>query len=301
MSSFRTILPLEREYRLRDALNVRSSGPGGPAIAHVASWKTASQWVRMVMSDPQLMRATGYRARYVRGTTGAPGLAGEHIQVNTLATPIYAAADHPLLQQDVRVFAVVREPVALARSWFRANATNHPSNEHVDARRRSLDDLRRADADGETLLRASFDFGFVEALSIGASWIGRADEPNVRISRFEDLTHPSQVQIELSSIFDHLEFGEHTGLVPRLVERYGKSRIGSVERWLRPASERKYGVTTASSASRVDELSDEDVRAVIRDTTKAASHQERTIDLLAAYDRLYPSPLSAPTEEQPTS
>ncbi len=291
MSSFRRWFPLETEYRVRRALNAGSAVEGQPTIVHVAGWKTASQWVRMVFSDPQLMRATGYRAAYVRGSAGASGLHGSMLTESTLLTPTYIDAGTDLIDDHHRVFAVVREPVDLARSWLRTNVANHPSNDDVDARRTGLMALIDDGATPLEVFRASLDDGFRESLLIAASWIERSTiDDHVLVTRFEDLTHPTRSQSELVRIFDHVGFGDHADLADTLVRRYHKAQIARVERVIRPASERKYGDGPAADADLQAALSDADVATALRSFAP---------DLIEPLVRFYAPTGAAPALVQP--
>lgn len=257
MSSFRRWFPLEAEYRVRGVLNVGTAIGGQPPIVHVAGWKTASQWVRMVFSDPQLMRATGYRATYVRGRAGVSGLRTAPLAHSTLATPVYAKADDPLIADHYRIFAVVREPAGLGRSWLRTNLANHPSNADVEARRAAIRAMMASGAAAEDVLGASFDDGFADTLRILGSWIERANsDPSVMVTRFEDLTDSARSRAAFTRVFEHVGFGDHTDLIDPLLARYRKTQVAKVERLLRPAAERKYAAEPGADASVQRELSD---------------------------------------------
>ncbi len=262
MSRLRSVLSLEREYQLRSVVAPRP-GDGQP-IVHVASWKTASQWTRILFSDPQLMRAAGYRPTYVRGRTGASGLNAELFRSGRLLTPVYASANHPLLASGARVFVVVRDPVSLARSWFDANALGHPTNPDVNRRRQLLQELQASNATPAELMRASLDDGFEETLHIGASWISRAvDDPSVHVVDFSLLTAAQTQEPTVRAIFRHIGFGNHEHLVPKLLGRYNKRSLARLERLVRPPAERKYDDRTVAPAHRAS-IADEQISELLQ-------------------------------------
>ncbi len=263
MTSLRSFVPLEAEYRLRHMLNVGAAQPGQPTVVHVATWKTASQWLRMVLSDPGLMRATGYRAQYVRGRTGAPGLDAEMVTPSTVLTPVYASSDHPLLPADCRIVTVVREPVALARSWLHTNMTAHPSNPDVDRRRVELNTMRSQGVDPAGLLAASLADGFAETLRISSSWIERASvDTSVHVVRFEELTNPARQRDALAQIFRHIGFDQQVDRLDLLMKRYDRGRLGRLERLVKPSGQRKYASSDVNRRTDAD-LSNDEIRELM--------------------------------------
>lgn len=255
MNWLRQVLPLEREYRLRDQLARGAEREGQPVAVHVAGWKTASQWMRLLLTDSALLRAAGRRPVYVRGRSGDSGLRRELIQPSRLLTPVYASADEPLLAacsvHDLRIAVVVREPIDLARSWFRTNAFGHPENPDVRRRRELMAAAGPQIVDQFRALIAEEDFS--EVLRIGSSWTERAaHDSSVHIVDFARLTGSRSEQLAtVQPTLEHLGLPADRVSTERLLDRYARGRLARVERLLRPPAERKYGppVTSANGSA----------------------------------------------------
>lgn len=264
MSRLRQVLPLEREYELRDCLARRAERPGQPVAVHVAGWKTASQWVRMLLSDPGLMRAAGYRPTYVRGRSGDGGLLPGMMQPSRLLTPVYTTADNPLLTSsadvDLRIAVVVREPVDLARSWYRTNAFGHPDNPDVQRRRALMSEAGSDVIDQFQALIAEDDFA--QVMNIGSTWVARsAADPCVHIVDFADLIRVERQAQVIDGMLTHLGLPAGGERVQGLLARYHRTRLARVEALLRPPAERKYGA--ASHDDVVSVLTDDVVQDLL--------------------------------------
>lgn len=187
----RPLIPLPREYAARDvlyrAIPVKERARAG-SVFHCCTWKTASQWVRLVLSDPRIYRNSGLRVDLLGECDGAAFRHGRRpARPGRLATPLYgtpAQFDQLRLPDEAyRCFFVVRDPRDLLVSWYFSNLVSHDPNPAIARRRAELEALSE---EAGLISQLEGDFQVVPATL--AAWIDRADrDPQVRLVHYEDL------------------------------------------------------------------------------------------------------------------
>jgi hypothetical protein len=185
----RPLIDLEREYQIRRAayglLPVRHRS-AHDVVAHACLWKTASQWVRLVLTDPRLyihggLKPIPYGRRMRFWRDGPPNIPSRSMLAN-----LYLDFDRFQALVDGRAWAaifVVRDPRDLLVSWYFSNRYSHVPNPVVLEMRAKMNGLN--DRDG---ILATID-DFDEFATLIDSWTSAArHQPAIRIARFEDLT-----------------------------------------------------------------------------------------------------------------
>lgn len=217
----RPVFSLENEYRVRALAGtlMPSQRPSIRRGYHFCNWKTGSQWVRLVLSDPRFHMRTGLPARlHYNGVGGAPALVPGQMPRSDrfISTPLFAGRD--LLERvhatsEDRAVFVTRHPRDLLVSFYFSNLESHPLNQDVAARRVELQPLSVEDG----LIR-TMDHGFDEMVRIGDSWSADAvsDVPcPTKVFPFEDLSG-EQAHATWTELLEHIS---GTTLSKKLVER----------------------------------------------------------------------------------
>lgn len=231
----RPVVSLPNEYRMRSLANaVLPHQP--PAIRrgyHFCNWKTGSQWVRLVLSDPRLYRHSGLTARLHHNGVGRLPVLVRHQYPPTerfLATPLFAGSEllHTIdATADDRAVFVTRHPRDLLTSFYFCNLETHPLNPDVETRRSELRSLDR-----EAGLLRTMDHGFDEMVRIGDSWqeATRSTEStpcSALIVQYESLTD-DRAATSWRRLLDHVT-GRPTppDLVHALLHTYSAERMRS--------------------------------------------------------------------------
>ena len=181
------------EHRVRLRRVDRRSGLRN--IYHCCVHKTGSQWVRKVLADPAVYRATGLRT-YAYGprldeanrSRGYRDLGFDRpFPSGRIVSPLYlpysgfTALSTP---GQWRAFFVMRDPRDVLVSWYFSSVSSHPTNSsrglaHTRALLTDLDEEAALVECVGMLVR----YGLFDAL---ASWT-EADDPDVVVVRYEDL------------------------------------------------------------------------------------------------------------------
>lgn len=192
----RPLVSADLEYRLRRSsyrlIPVAEPSKAPLKIVHACVWKTASQWVRLVLSDPRIYRATGcvpYVSAHLRHDPGSL----RRFQTQNRAI-LLAAYETPAKVFEVcggtapKVFFVVRDPRAMLVSWYDSTRFTHRPTEGVMLHRRAMEGMSDSAAFLYCAERFVDEFG-----PILDSWLEVRD--TVRIIRFEDLTGKAGHQV----------------------------------------------------------------------------------------------------------
>ena len=159
-------------------------------VYHVCVWKTASQWVRLVLSDPRVYRYSGLGVCLPN-----PLLKPDPVAVRLPARTIVAAmvrnyGFYAAVPKPERHFAffVKRDPRDLIVSFYFSNRYSHPLDATIACERAGL--TRMSEPEGLLHTIGQFE-KFVEILT---SWEAAArSDPRVRVVRYEDLTGTVQL------------------------------------------------------------------------------------------------------------
>lgn len=181
-------------------------------VYHCCVHKTGSQWIRKVLADPDVYRATGLRT-YACG----PRLPAERKNSNypefrferpfppqRIVSPLYIGYENfaaiPKLEP-WRAFFVARDPRDIVVSWYFSAARSHPTRDNPGLRR-TRDHLATLDEERGLIygIRRLGEYGLFDALR---SWIG-VEGSEVLVVRFEDLTGPD-AESWWERLFDHVD------------------------------------------------------------------------------------------------
>jgi len=184
-------------------------------IYHCCTHKSASQWVRSLLSDKKItyrycgMSPFNHYEEWLDGAKGDPRPMRERyfhdfpFPKNTIATPIYlnyecfASIPKP---SSWRAFFVLRDPRDIVVSWyFYHKHGNHVPTDLGDKIEEKLNRIAKIGG-----LRFSIDylqrFGLFD---MQRSWANAESESNrIKIFRYEDLTGPHQAKYVMD-LFDH--------------------------------------------------------------------------------------------------
>lgn len=192
---------------------------------HCAPWKAGSQVVRAVLFDPEIYRATGLEADHVEGSHAGISRPRprptRHLSSVLYATTIQLSdLDPDWRVRNTAVLAVVREPNALLRSWYRSNLSTHDPNADVLRRRSALAGLT-----AEEGLLMSVDDEFGTLLRIMASWCLEAQSnSNVLVVPFEKVMGGEIAT--WSGVMQHLGAQVNERVLQRVLNRY---HVGNAE------------------------------------------------------------------------
>lgn len=192
LRKLRQFVSVQTEYDLRNAcasfVPVRHRSRNR-AIFHTCVWKTASQWVRVVLTDPRLYMYCGLKV-HIGPATDAwwPDPGALQVPRDRIVPNLYCAYDHFAQirkPEPHAVFFVQRDPRDILVSWYYSNRYSHAPMGTVDSHRRVLSALSERDG-----IAATVDC-FDEIAKMLRSWRAAADrDPGIRMVRYEDLTGP---------------------------------------------------------------------------------------------------------------
>jgi hypothetical protein len=212
-------------------VRVRHVAPAS-RIFHCCVHKTASQWIRRVLSDARVYRASGlrpfnYQLAWMKGAETRKLTERRFDRTfprKTIVTPVYG--DYECFasipgNEDARAFFVMRDPRDIVVSWYFSVRNSHGLMGDIGERRKRLRQLGRRDG---LLVAMEYlsDFGLFESLR---SWkhFGNTDERVVML-RFEDLTGAHSEQV-FESLFRHLGISIEAADLPGLLKDHSFERL----------------------------------------------------------------------------
>jgi hypothetical protein len=179
-------------------------------VYHCCVPKTGSQWIRKILSDPQVCRYSGltpyhYQSKLPGKRDSRPlkdRVFVEPFPTRTIISPLYISFEKFTLlpkPQVYRVFFVQRDPRDILISWYFSMKHSHPILGNIPQLRQTLN----AASFQEGILYAMEHLhrsGHFEAL---ASWIDAPkSDPNAAVFRFEDLIGPTSPDV-FTALFKH--------------------------------------------------------------------------------------------------
>lgn len=196
LRKLRQLVPVEAEYDLRNVcaslMPVRHRSRFS-SIIHACVWKTASQWIRVVLSDPRIYMYSGLKIHIpITSDLWWPNPAVLSIPERRIVPDLYCSYD---LYQSVEkpapsfVFFVQRDPRDILVSWFFSNRYSHRPMVTVNDQREALVQLSEREG-----ILATIDC-FDEIAGMLRSWQAAVGGHNVRIVRYEDLTGANALQV----------------------------------------------------------------------------------------------------------
>ena len=207
-----------REYRLRRYAN-RIVPPvhlsGAPHLFHACAWKTGSQWVRLILSDPRVLRYCGHAPFIWAHLRDLPNHKYTYLRTQrSLLLTCYARPEDvfALRDQTMRGIFIIRDPRVLLSSWISSIRFTHRPNAGVLAHRAAMSEM------SETKAHEYATHAFVlEFKPLLEAWLRTG--PETWVTRFEDLTGKKRFQT-WRSIFLHLNVEMPDAVLASVLQTY---------------------------------------------------------------------------------
>lgn len=181
------------ENRVRLTRVARRSGLRN--VFHCCVHKTGSQWIRKVLADPEVYRATGLRTYAYQPRLSAaqrnrryPDIGFDRaFPARRIVSPLYIAyeAFEAMPKPEPwRAFFVSRDPRDVVVSWYFSTISSHPTGNNPGMQR-TREQLLALDEEAALVasIRHLGDYGLFDALR---SWVD-VDDPHVLVVAYEDL------------------------------------------------------------------------------------------------------------------
>ena len=201
-------------------------------VYHCCVHKTGSQWIRKVLADPDVYRATGLRTyAYAprlpeeRKNLGYSGLRFDTpFPRHTIVSPMYIdlegfeALPKP---EPWRALFVMRDPRDVAVSWYFSSTRSHPTRTNQSLQR-TREQLRALEEEQGLIftIRRLQDYGLFHALR---SWNQAASE-DVLVVRYEDLIGDDAGE-RWDRVLDHCDVRLTPSERRALLQRYSFERL----------------------------------------------------------------------------
>jgi len=228
----RKFLPRHAEYKIRDlmlALSPVKYRSSATRVIHACTWKSASQWVRIILSDPIIYKYSGLRPLVPSTADEMAGLmnvansdSDSPFRSGRILTPAYVSwsqVNECLTDASDRAFFVSRDPRDLLISRYYSRASAHPSNKKIDQWRRLLSGLSMEDG----LIHVMDDFD--DIANILRSWSQSASaDPRFLITSYEGLTGSAR-HATWQRLMVHLDINIGTKELEALLEQYSFTKM----------------------------------------------------------------------------
>ena len=140
LRQFRSLVPIRLEYRIRDELysllpvRHRSRYEN---IFDCCVWKTASQWIRVVLSDPAVYQYSGLRTlHFTQSPLIRKGHGREvHFPLRRIISPVYCSYEAFAALSSAanqRTFFVMRDPRDVMVSQYFSKRYSHRLNDNIE-------------------------------------------------------------------------------------------------------------------------------------------------------------------------
>lgn len=186
----RRLLSPEQEYRIRrlmmQATPVSARSPHN-LIVHACTWKSASQWVRIVLSDARVYRYSGLKPHFLRQAEVLQSHLADRQKLpkRSILTPAYLTYEQITAAKphgSERYFFVMRDPRDLVVSRYFSRLSAHPDNERILQLRDELKRMSPTEGLRHTIDDSQAIYEILE------SWSNQRENPAVCLVRYEDLT-----------------------------------------------------------------------------------------------------------------
>jgi len=205
-------------------------GKIGRNVYHCCVQKTASQWIKTILTDPVIHEASGLQVYtphedYIMAKKNRCKLLGG-FPVNTIVSPLYARYEEfsQMAKPDnYRVFFVMRDPRDLVISRYFSEKYSHPRlNEWHEKNRKFLNEIPVAD--GLECLIESIATTFNDLYSAMYSWLRANDDPHILVCKYEDLIGAGSKN-SFSHIFTHCGIDIPAVEIAEIVDRYSFEKL----------------------------------------------------------------------------
>jgi hypothetical protein len=262
--------------RLRDSL-MRAKGTftkpdtlsASDNVFHCCLQKTGSQWVKRILADPDVYRATGlstYQYQAEMPESHDPRPVNERsftvpFPMRKIVSPLYIdygnyrAIPKP---ESARAFFVTRDPRDLVVSWYFSQRFSHGLMGDIGEVRGVLGDLPQSEGLSYAI-RHLDEFGLFAAQR---SWLDAADDPDAIVVRFEELIGEDSFGA-YRRIFDHCRLQVDDETLAEVLERYSFERLSGRSR----GSEDVYTHFRKGVAGDWENHFDDEVMATFREVT----------------------------------
>jgi hypothetical protein len=229
----RKFINVRREQQLREmwtkCVRVRHRS-AAENVYHCCVWKTASQWIRNVLSSTAVYRYSGllpyaYEQHEGRDDRTLQERTFDHpFPPRHIVSPLYINHESFVAMpkpNEYRAFFVVRDPRDLVVSHFFSSKYSHVDNPGVREERARLDNL--TDQEGMLIhMRYMAERGIFDALR---SWgEGAKDDQRVKIFRFEDLVSDNQFHW-MSQLMEHCDIPIPESDLRAILDRLSFARL----------------------------------------------------------------------------
>ena len=192
----RGLVSIDTEYATRRALYalLPRAQPQTGALFHCCVHKTASQWVRLVISDPRFYMATGLMPRFAPSMQLESPDTREPVPEGSVVGSFFTEAETLLAIEkpaDWRAFFVTRDPRDLLVSRYYSARFSHREDAFLARLRHEMRDLN--DEEGILFVLENHFDSITERLLSFSRTAGTTDR--IVLTRYEDLTGPNQVQV----------------------------------------------------------------------------------------------------------
>jgi hypothetical protein len=220
-------------------------------VYHCCVPKTGSQWIRKILSDPEVYRYSGLRPYHYQSKL--PGkrdsrplkdrVFAEPFPIRTIISPLYISFENFTLlpkPQVYRAFFVQRDPRDILISWYFSMKHSHPVLGNIPQLRKTLN----AASFEEGILYAMehlHQSGHFEAL---ASWIDASkSDPSAAVFRFEDLSGSRSLDV-FTALFNHCEISIPPDVLRPILAKYSfRALTGREQGDERPEAHYRKGVS----------------------------------------------------------
>ena len=211
-------------------------------VYHCCVWKTASQWIRNVLSSEDVYR---YSALLAYAYEQHEGRDDRPLQVRTfdqpfplkrIVSPLYINYEsfETLPKPDkYRVFFVVRDPRDLVVSHYFSSKYSHVENPGVLDERARLEGLSESEGMAVHMCHMA-ERGIFDALR---SWVQHSnDDDRIRTFHFEDLVGPDQMRW-MRQLMDHCDISIPQENLESVLSRLSFARLSGGRK---PGQENKH-------------------------------------------------------------
>lgn len=201
-------------------------------IYHCCAHKTASQWVRTILSDPRVYRFSGLGCynpeRTAEGSVDERKLQDKTFQSpfpqKKIVSPFYVNFDNFTAlpkPKEYKAFFVVRDPRDLITSYYFSIKHSHPDMANVKEMRDALHALSLSEG-FLYVMDDLYDYGTFQAMR---SWAdGAENSSRVELVKFEDLSGPRSFET-FQKLFIHCEIPIPEKTIRKLLQDHGFKRI----------------------------------------------------------------------------